>query len=870
MSDLHMSQNDGEDFRPGTELGNYRIVSKIGSGGMGDVYLAEDEKLNRRVALKFLSRQFVTDSTFKERFLREARAAASLSHPNIITVHEVNEFKGRPFIAMEYVESESLKEYIKDKSLAFDKIFDIASQVCRALSEAHEKGLVHRDIKPSNILIDAQGRIKIVDFGLVHAVGETTLSGAGSTMGTISYMSPEQVTGGDISGSSDLFSLGVVLYEMVTGVRPFQGDYEASVIYSIVNETPKAITELRDDVPPHLIDTIDKLLKKNPEERFENASDVVSALKEEGHFELDSTRELDIKISNKNIRIGYLLLAVVIAISAIIYIIGDQKATDMAMGSKKIAVLPFENLGDPSHQYFADGITDEITARLATIQGLKVVSRTSAMRFKDSDQSISSIGKELKVDYLLIGTIRWEQYEESLRVRIIPQLIKVEDDTHIWAGRYFHTLTDIFSVQIDIAENVAKTLNIVMHESGQDALKEIPTHNIEAYDYYLRGNDYFHRSWDHDDILIATQMYQKAVELDPEFSLAHAMLSRGHESLFWEGYDRTEERCGKAREAASRALELQPALPEAHLAMGYIYYHCDMVYGRAIQAFAMVIQKLPNQADAYSSLGAVQRRQGQFEEAINNFKKSFELDPLSNLKAFDIGLTLGLIRNYDEARVYLEKAGALAPDWPLPCIYKAWLDIFSNGDAEKAKIELSKSAHRVDMSRSQYYWWLLRLVEPNLGKILEKTQPGTDAVAFYLHQARIYRLLEQYETEKQFADSALILLAQKENGAGFDARYHSQLSMAYGALRQKDSALYHGQMALELLPTSKDAFDALFLVVNMAEILVIFEEYDVAVERLEHLLTIPGFVSRPYLKIDPLWKPLENHPRFKIIISESE
>lgn len=868
MSDLHMSQNSGDDFSPGDEIGNYTVISKIGSGGMGDVYLAEDKKLKRKVALKFLSRQFVSDSTFKDRFLREARAAASLSHPNIITVHEVNEFQGRPFIAMEYLDGTSLKEYMNDVSLEYEEITDITLQICGALSEAHENGLVHRDIKPSNILIDAQGRVKIVDFGLVHGVGEETLSRTGSTMGTISYMSPEQVTGGDISGASDLFSLGVVLYEMVTGIRPFQGDYEASVIYSIVNESPKSVSELKDDIPQHLVDVINKLMMKNPEERFEKASDVLSLLKQESDFEQDSTSELTHGISNKNIRVGYLLMVVAIIISGIIYIIGRQDESDSVVGPKKIAVLPFENLGDPSNQYFADGMTDEINGRLVTIQGLKVVSRTSAMRFKDTDKSIRSIGKELDVDYLLTGTIRWEPHPDSMRVRIIPQLIKVEDDTHVWAGRYFRTLTDIFSIQIDIAENVAKTLNIVLQESGNNAIKAIPTHNIEAYDYYLRGNDYFHRSWEHDDLLIATQMYQKAVDLDPDFSLAHAMLSRGHESLFWEGHDRTEERCGKAREAANRALELQPTLPEAYLALGYIYYHCDMNYERALQAFQTVTQTRPNHADAYSSIGAVQRRQGKFENAIKNFKKSFELDPLSNLKAFDIGLTLGLTRNYDEARIYLRKSGELAPKWPLPCIYKAWLHIFSSGDIEKAKSDIDESSRRIDMSRSKYYWWFLRLVESNLEIIPEKTQPGNDTTAFYLHRARIYRLLNQHETEAIFADSALTLLEGKEDGVGLNAHYHSQLSMVYCALRQKDSAMYHGQKALDLLATSKDAFDALFLVVNMTEILVVFEEYDAAVEQFNYLLTIPGFVSKPYLRIDPLWEPLKNHPRFQELISD--
>jgi serine/threonine-protein kinase len=534
-----------------------------------------------------------------------------------------------------------------------------------------------------------------------------------------------------------------------------------------------------------------------------------------------------------------------------------------------LAVIPFENLGPPEDEYFADGMTDAITLHMARFSGLGVISRASSILYKKSDKTPQEIGAELGATYLLTGTILWEKTDTVSEVRINTALVKASDGSHVWAHSYKRVLDRIFVMQADIAQSVGRALSIAVREGERHELVQVPTENLQAYDYFLRGNEYFNRSWEQEDIQIATQMYQQAVDLDPEFALAWAMLARGHASMYWEYYDRSEERRQMAIEAANESLRLQPDLVEGHLAMGYCHYHCLRDYQRALEEFELALQKQPNNADLYTAIAAVQRRQGDFAGSAENFMISLQLDPRSHLKAFDVGITYGMMRQYELSEKYLVQTISLAPDWPLPYIYRGWLSIIHRGDTARARQVLNEASGKVDLTRSKFYWWLSRVVETDYQKIIDEINPGADTAAFHVQCAQLYRLQGKNDLMLIYADSARVALENRLLKQPEDAGFNSNLGLAYAYLGMKEEAMARGQKAIELLPMSKEAFDAPFFILNLAEVLVVFEQYDAAIEQIRFLLSIPGFTSSAYLKLDPLWAPLRDQPEFQKLLTEA-
>jgi serine/threonine protein kinase len=406
-----------------TIVGHYRIIEKIGAGGMGEVYLAEDSKLNRKVALKFLPPQLCPDAEYRARFTREAQAAAKLNHPNIVTIYEVSEFNGRPFFAMENVEGQTLRDFGEGKELPFSRIIELAIQVCEGLAKAHSSGVVHRDIKPSNILIDSDGRAKIVDFGLASVHGSEHLTKTGSTLGTVGYMSPEQARGEEADARSDLFSFGVVLYEMITGKSPFKAESEIATIKNVIETVPEPLARYKTGVPGELQSIVSKALSKDRNLRYQHADELAADLKRLVHDSQYSGPRLP--QGQRKSRLSVIVTATVVvllAVSAVIFFKLQKQSAPIANSTPMIAVLPFENLGSPEDEYFADGITEEITSRLAGIEGLGVISRTSVLQFKGSKKSVGQIGKELGVSYILEGTVRWAKAGGQARVRITPHV----------------------------------------------------------------------------------------------------------------------------------------------------------------------------------------------------------------------------------------------------------------------------------------------------------------------------------------------------------------------------------------------------------------------------------------------------------------
>ncbi len=865
----------------GEVISHYRIIEKLGEGGMGVVYKAEDTKLKRTVALKFLPPELTRDEEAKERFIREAQAASALDHPNICTIYEINETEdGQMFIAMAFYKGETLKIKIARGPLPVEEAVDIAIQTSRGLAKAHEEGIVHRDIKPANIMVTDEGVVKILDFGLAK-IAASMLTKEGTTLGTVAYMSPEQARGETVDHRTDIWSLGAVMYELLTGQRSSRGEYEQAVMYSIMNVDPEPITNLQSDVPAELELVVFKSLKKEPAERYQHIKDILQELNAIRGTEAPSSSAQQkmppqkAPSKRRRITIAALFVLVLVVGTAVLYFRNGEPVAPSER--KMLAVLPFENLGSPDDEYFADGITDEITARLAGIEELGVIARTSAIQYKNTDKSIQQVGEELGVEYILEGTVRWQRLSEGQsQVRVTPQLIRVSDATHVWANIYDKDIADIFQVQSDIAEQVAKGLGIALLEPERSALKDKPTANLEAYDYYLRGNEYARRGGEKNK-RIALQMYQKAVELDPDFALAYARLSGTHTGLYWNHWDRTEQRLSKAKEAVDRALQLNPDLPEGHLALGRYHYQGRLDYDRALKQFDIVRKNKPNNAEMLAFIGYVKRRQGKFEQALENIKKASELDPLSGFFSQELGNTYHRIRNYPDAERYYDRAISLTPDSPLPYAYKAQNYLRWEGSTAKARAVLEEASQKVSSADGPFIvftWVLLDVFDGNYQEALDRLSSVSSEVfeiQFYFVPkaqlyAQIYGLMGNQNLEYAYYDSARSILETKVKESPEDARFHSSLGIAYAGLGRKEDAIREGKLAVELLPVSKEAMRGAYRVEDLAAIYAMVGEHDAAVEQLAHLLSIPSHISVPLLRLDPKWDVLRDNSRFQRLL----
>jgi TolB-like protein/Flp pilus assembly protein TadD len=541
-----------------------------------------------------------------------------------------------------------------------------------------------------------------------------------------------------------------------------------------------------------------------------------------------------------------------------------------------LAVLPFENLGPPEDEYFTDGITEEIMSRLAGIHELGIIARTSAMQYKKTSKSIQQIGEELGVDYILEGTVRWQRPSEGpSKVRVTPQLIKVSDATHLWSEPYDAVLADIFQVQSNIAQRVMKALDIALGELQHRDLESKPTESLEAYDFYLRGTDYYNRSFDEEDWRIAVQMFEKAIELDPRFALAIAELSMTHSALYHFSYDRTAERLAKAKAMVDQALELQPELPEAHLALGYYYYWCHREYDLALKEFAIAEKDLPNETRILEAVAYVQRRQGDFEEALNNLKRALELNPRDVGLFIEIAETNQRLRRYEEAERYCNRSISLAPDQLTGYIYKANNYIRWQGDTKRARAVLEVMPKKSD-DASILAWFSQEVLERNYKAALEWLD--SVSVEFIENQelffpkalwaGNVYRFMEESELARASYDSARIQLESKVKEIPDDNRIHSALGIAYAGLGRKEEAIREGKLGVELFQVSKDALIGARRVMDLALIYIMVGEYEAALEQLDYLLSIPSNISTSLLQISPWFDPLRDHPRYQKLLEK--
>ena len=883
--------SDGSAVGPGGQIGQFRIERELGRGGAGVVYLAHDTKLERSVAIKSLPDEVMSNSKVRTRFAREARVLASLNHPNIGAIYEeLEEAGGVGYLVLEYVPGQTLAERIAGARFKPQEALSIAQQIAEAVAAAHEHGIIHRDLKPGNIKLTPEGRIKVLDFGLAKVLGgeavdqQSTVTEPGRVMGTPSYMSPEQARGLETDERCDIWSFGCVLYEMLTGKVPFEGETVSDTLAAILDREPdwRALPQA---TPANIQVLLRRCLEKDTRRRLHDIADAAIEVNETLNLPATAppvttpciSLKSHIAVKARSRRIAMVIAAAVIIVLSTIagrFILEPQ--TGPTSEAIRLVILPFENLGTEKDEYFADGMTDEITTRLAGIHGLGVISRQSAIQYKNKGIGPKQIAKELNVDYILEGTVQCERPSDpNSHVRIWCQLIEASDDTLVWSDVYDDDMREIFRLYSDVAEKMAQKLDITLLEPERRALASQPTENTEAWDYYLRGNDYRHRSLLKNDCEFAIEMYAKAVRLDPKFALAHAQLSRCHAMMYWQYYDHTPERLKMAKEAVDTALKHQPDLPEAHLALGHYHYYCQSDWDDALHEFGIARKSLPNDSDLLSSIGYVQRRQGKFPEALANIKSASLIDPRSNNINISLGETLMYMRNYPEAMRCFDKAISLAPDVTRPYGYKASLYLLWEGSTKKARAVVKKALEPVGLpERPAIFSLLINLdvydgnYRDALSRVLRRSE-DIDSQDFFIpvpmQCANIYGHMKD-DLAKERYDEGRKIVEAKIRQEPDDARLHSALGIAYAGLGRKQDAIREGKLAVDLLPVSKDAMRGICRVGDLARIYVMVGEFDLAIKQIESLLSIPSGLSIDLLRLDPAWNALHRHARFQKLL----
>jgi serine/threonine-protein kinase len=781
-------------------------------------------------------------------------------------------------------------------ALPLEKTLEVGVAVADALTEAHAKGIVHRDLKPANVMITSEGRVKVLDFGLAKlseagtggdedATEAIGLTRHGTALGTVPYMSPEQLRGRDIDARSDLFSLGILLYQLASGRRPFEGPSAADITSSILKDEPTPLGDLDASIPAPLDTIVHACLQKRPEDRPESAAivrDQLTALRRDVDSGVDLTQAWAQPASpgaGQRVRRVAVVTPLLLIAIAVVWWWSQREAAGPAEPERPIvAVLPFENLGSPDEEYFAAGITDEITSRLALIGELGVISNTSARVYADTDKPIPEVGRELGAGYVLEGSIRWDKSREPQRVRISPRLIRVSDDTNLWLENYERDVDEIFELQSAIASRIAEALDVALLGSVREAIEERPTGNMAAYQAYLQGRKQLDApGFSRDSFELGVEMFERATQLDSNFALAWARLSSMHARMYHYGFDRSAARLRSAKTAADRALEIEPRLAEGHLALGHYYYWGTREYGLALSELERARAIEPNNSEVWLTTAYVKRRQGAMEEAIQLLEQDRELSPLDPNVAVALGETFGSLRRYAEADEAFRAAIGLAPDDPYAYTELALLQLRWQGDATAARRDLS-AMPTVDNGETRRVRYLVALFDRQWDEALEIVAGAPvdvfEAGSFYqptpLLEGMVHHLAGDSAAAQSAFASARDVLEEEARLNPADHRILAALGLAQAGLGRGAEAVRHAERAVELYPLEGDALGAPVQIVNLALVHALLGDGNAAARSLREVLAIPSPMSVAWLENDPRWDSVRSSDAFVNLLAEFE
>jgi eukaryotic-like serine/threonine-protein kinase len=864
----------------------YAFERELGRGGMATVYLASDLRHDRPVALKVLHPE-LANTLGPDRFLREIRLAARLQHPHILTVHDSGETAGQLWFTMPFVEGESLRQRLtREKQLPVEDALRIAREAADALAYAHEHGVIHRDIKPENILLTT-GHALVADFGIARALaqGEAAerLTETGMTLGTPAYMSPEQAAGErTLDPRSDIYSLACVLWEMLAGEPPFSAPTVQAMIARRFTETPRPLRLVRETVPESVEQAVAKALARSAADRFANAAEFARALELNARTPTHVTPAAPVPASPATVSrrrhfptvTAALLVGFLLGLGVLVGWLRTHGASSGdAEGPRRLAVLPFENLGAADDEYFADGVTDEVRGKLASLPGLQVTARSSSGQYKKTDKSPAEIGRELGVDYLLTGTVRWEKGAGGNRVRVSPELIQVSTVSTRWQQSFDAALSDVFQVQADIAGRVAGALNLALEAPSQEVVAERPTQNLAAYDAYLKGEAKAEGIWGSDPATLrrAAGYYEQAVALDSTFADAWAQLSRTMSYVFFLGTS-TAADGQRARTAAERALALAPGRAEGHLAMADYHRYVSADNAAALEQYTTGQRLAPSNADVQTGGGLALQGLGRWDEALSQLEKAVALDPRSFPAARRRAFTLLWLRRHAEALAACDRALALGPA-NLQAIETKAMVRLAMGDLPGARAELRAAPKEVEqtalVSYVANYWDLFWLLEEDQQRLLLRLRPDAfdgDRAVWGLALAQTYALRGDAAKSRIYADSARIAFEEQLKDLPDDAQRHALLGLALAYQGRKAEAVREGERGVAMRPTTEDGYNGPYYQHQLVRIYALVGEPDKALDQLETLLKVPYYVSPGWLRVDPAFDSLRKLPRFHKLV----